>query len=72
MAHLKVCTKCSARPFDEGWYGEHRMYLMWFPFMNWLNLVEVNRGPLSVSNCSGNLNCENGAKGFNVVLGSGV
>ena len=57
MARLKVYTNRSARPLEEGGYGEYWICLMWLPFMNCLNSAEVNCGPLSETSCSGNPNC---------------
>ena len=40
--HLKVCTSCSAVPFEAGWQGEHLICLTPFDFRNMANSAEVN------------------------------
>ena len=53
MAHLTVWTKHLARQFDEGWYGALRMCVIPFHFKNWVNLSDVNWGPLPETSWSG-------------------
>jgi len=58
-ACLKVRTKHSAAPLEEGWYGALRICFTWLALRNSLNSSAVNCGPLSDTSCSGNPNEEN-------------
>ena len=49
-ANLKVCTKCSAVPFEAGWQGAVRTWC----FKNSSNSAEQNCIPLSETSCLGN------------------
>lgn len=40
IVHLNVWMKCSARPFDDGWYGTLRICLILFYLKNRVNLSE--------------------------------
>ena len=50
---LRVCTACSANPFDAGWYGAVVRCLMPFMSVKWLNSLLVKTEPLSVTIVSG-------------------
>ena len=50
---MKVSTKRSARPFDWGWYGGDRTWLIALALQNYLNSCEVNCVPLLLTIVSG-------------------
>ena len=51
---MSACTKHSASPLEDGWYGVLRMCFTLLAFMKSQKLDDVNCGLLSDTSCPGN------------------
>ena len=59
IASLKVLTKCSARPFEDGWYGAVLICFTTLCFRNNPNSSDMNCGLLSDMDIRSYPCCEN-------------